>query len=89
MDRRTKQLAYKTACLRMLQDCIDVGSRTRNEERRKTFAFIAAVGLRRLLDGGVDVESILAWANCPRKFRALLKESILLKGRLQNGKEES
>ncbi len=76
--------AYWVASHRMLTEAIDIGTRTDNDERRKAYCLIAAIGLGRLLDADIDVEPILKFAKCGSYFRDMLAETAILKGRLKS-----
>jgi len=76
--------AYWVASHRMLNESISVGTRTSNDERRKAYCLIAAIGLGRLLDADIDVEPILTFAKCGSHFRGMLAQTAILKGRLKS-----
>ena len=78
---------WRTAAWRMIEDCVRAGSCTKEEHMRIRYAWIAAIGIGRLLDGEKrpEVTHILKNNNIGKyagEFLKELKDSALIKGRL-------
>ena len=77
---------WKNAATRMIEECIIAGCHTKSESMRIRYAWIAAVGIGRLLTGEKRVEVMTLINAAQGKYRdqflTYLRGNAILRGRL-------